>query len=701
MQRFIRAALICVVALAACGRKAHKTSAPPTPQWQSGAASVPGTLGAALPPSPAMNAPAPRLDVVRDYPSAAAFKAACDTSLADVRARLAALTGYQGKPTIDAVYRPYNEMMIELQNGWQESALLEDVHPRAEIRAAAEACVQEHSKVATEISLSRPLYEQIRKVDDSLTDAPTKYSLFKTLRDFRRAGVDQDEATRTRIAILKDEELKAGQAFDRTVRDDVRQIEIAPAKLAGLPADFAAAHKPGKNGKVVITTGDTDYVPFMTYAKDDGARKALRLAERTRAFPENESNLKALLQARFSLAKLLGYPDYASYAMEVNMAERPENAQAFLERINGIVQRAKARDMNMLLDRLRKTDPKAASVGAWQYWYLQNLVRKETMGADAEKLRSYFQFANVKAGILKLAEDQFGLTIKDWNTPVWDPHVSAHEVYENGKLIGRFYLDLHPRASKFLGAAQYPIAVGIENEEVPLDALVMNLPGAEDPSALLEHEDVITFMHEFGHLLHDLLGGHGEWANNAGTSTEIDFVEAPSQLRENWAYDYSTLKRFAVNTQGETIPEDLVKALNRARFFGLGIDTATQIYYASVSLDFYRQDPQAFDLASEDGKLEKQFSPFAPIAGAHFYDSFDHLDDYSSNYYAYQWSLAVAEDLFTRFEREGLLDPAVNSAYRKDILEPGSSAPASELIKRFLGRPWSTAAYRDWLDRTE
>lgn len=693
------AALLCVIALAACERKAHKTNAPPPPKWQTTPA--PGTLGAALPPNPAMNAPAARLEAVHLYASADAFRTTCTTSIADIRARLAAIASYQGTPTIDAVYKPYNEMMLELQNGWQEAALLEDIHPSEEIRSAAEACDQEYSKVATEINLSRPLYEQIRKIDNSLTDGATKYSISKTLRDFRRAGVDQDEATRARIAELKDEEVKAGQAFERAIRDDVRQIEIAPTKLAGLPADFIATHKPGKNGKVVITTGDTDYVPFMTYAKDDGARKALRLAERTRGFPENESNLKALLAARFALAKLLGYPDYASYALEVNMAGTPVRAQAFLDEINGIVQGAKARDMGVLLGRLRKINPKATSVGVWQYWYLQNLVRQENFAVDAEKLRSYFQFANVKAGILKLAADQFGLTIKDWKTPVWDPHVTAHEVYENGKLVGRFYLDLHPRAGKYLGAAQYPIAVGIENEEVPLDALVMNLPGAEDPAALLEHEDVVTFMHEFGHLLHDLLSGHGEWVNNASASTEIDFAEAPSQLRENWAYDYGALKRFAVNAQGETIPEDLVNALNRARFFGLGIDTATQVYYADVSLDFYRQDPAAFDLASEDAKLERQYSPFSPLTGAHFYDSFSHLNDYSSSYYAYQWSLAIAEDLFTRFQKEGLLDPAVNAAYRRNILEPGSSAPASELIKNFLGRPWSTAAYRDWLSRTE
>jgi thimet oligopeptidase len=687
-----------VLSLLACERKAHKTDAPP-PYTQ--AQAEPGTLGAALPPSPAISAPAPRIAALHLFGSEGEFKTACMITLADIRARLAAIASYTGPASIDGVYKPYNEMMLELQNSWQEAAFWEDAHPKKEIREAAEECDQSFSKTATDISLSRPLYDVIAKVDVSQADARARFSVFKTLRDFRRAGVDRDAATRAKISDMTDKIVRAGQSFERVVRDDIRHIEVGPSKLAGLPPDYIAAHRPGKNGKIVITTRDVDYVPFMAYAQDDAARKALRLMERTRGFPTNESNLKALLAARYKLAKLLGYPDYASYTTEVNMVGTPDNAQKFLDEINSIVKPAQARDLSVLLDRLRELNPKAERVAAWQYWYLTNLVRKEKYSVDARELRNYFQFANVTAGILKLTEDQFGLEIKDWNTPVWDPHVTAHEVYAGTKLIGRFYLDLHPRDGKAGGAAQYAIAVGIEGEQVPIDVLLCNFPGAEDPSALMEHDDVVTFFHEFGHLLHDLLAGHGDWVNNAGITTELDFSEAPSQLRESWAHDYGTLKRFAVNARGETIPEGLVEALNRARFFALGVDTATQLYYASVALDFYHHDPSTFDLQAEDAKLEAAYSPFPPMAGAHFYDSFDHLNDYSANYYTYQWSLAIAQDLFTRFQKRGLLDQNVNLVYRKSILEPGSSAPAADLIENFLGRPWSTAAYRNWLNRTE
>ncbi len=693
---FVLVASVCV--LCACGRKAQKTDAPPSPTHL---VPAPGTLGAALPPNPAMNAPAPYLQAVHLYPSAEDFEKACAMNVADIRARLAAISDYSGPARIDTLYRPYNEMMIELKNGWQEAALLEDVDPSEEIRAAAEQCALRYSRAASEISLSRPLYDLIDRIDTLHADAPTKYSVFKTLRDFHRAGVDKDEATRKRIALLVTSEVEAGQAFERVINEDVRQIEIAPAELAGLPPDFIAAHRPGKDGKVVITTRDADYTPFMTYGKDDAARKALRLAERDRGFPANEANLKALLAARYALAKLLDYPDYASYVMQMNMAGTPERAQAFLDEVSAIAKPAAARDMKVLLGRLHKTHPEAKSVGSWQCWYLRNLVREERYAVDAQKLRSYFQFANVKVGLLKLAEDEFGLRIKDWKTQVWDPHVSAYEIFAGKKLIGRFYLDLHPRTGKYQSAAQYPVAVGIEGEEVPIDALVANVPGAEDPSALLEHEDVVTLLHAFGQLLRDLLSGHGEWVNNGAADSEIDFAEAPSLLWENWAYDPSVLRRFAVNSKGERIPQDLVKALDRARDFGRGIDAATQVQYAAVSLDFYRHDPAKLDLAGEAGALERLYSPFPPLNDTHFYDGFSHLNEYSASYYSYQWSLAIAADLFTRFEKKGLMNPGVNRAYRKTILEPGSSAPASDLVDNFLGRPWSTDAYREWLERGE
>jgi len=694
------ACLFVAVLVAACSKENGSGG------WVTAKEGAVGMAGAPAGPAPKpaldITAPAPRMEGVRPYKSGAELTAACHTTIDDVRARLAGLEGFSATPTIDSVYKPYNEMSLELADAWQETDLLQQVHPSKDIRDAADQCDQAFSKVSTDISLSRPLYDLIVKIDQSGADAPTKYSLFKTLRDFRRAGVDKDEATRQKIRELTDEETKAAEDFSRVIRDDVRHIEIASVNgLAGLPQDYIDAHKPGPDGKILITTNDADFIPFITYAKDDAERKALDSAYRDVGDPENDNNLRRLLQTRYQLARLLGYPDYASYALEPLMAQSPDKAQAFIEQIGAIVKPAVARDMKVLLAQLHRTDPKAKEVQDWQKIYLGELVREQKYAVDSRKLRTYFPFDQVEAGVLKLAEDQFGLSIKPWNTPVWDPHVTAYEIYEGDKLIGRFYLDLHPRDGKYQSAAQFPIATGIEGEQIPIGALVCNFPGGDDPHALMEHDDVVTFFHEFGHLLHHILGGHVAWVNNSGVATENDFVEAPSQLRENWAYDYDVLKRFAVNAKGQTIPEALVKQLDRARHFGLGIETAQQIFYASLSLDFYRHDPASLDLVSELKDLQSRYSPFPYIEGTRFYDGFGHLNEYSAFYYTYQWSLAIAQDMFTRFEKEGLMDPKVNSDYRKLVLDPGGSAPAAELVQNFLGRPWSTDAYRDWLNRTE
>ena len=279
--------------------------------------------------------------------------------------------------------------------------------------------------------------------------------------------------------------------------------------------------------------------------------------------------------------------------------------------------------------------------------------------------------------------------------------MTAHEVWQDGEKIGLFYLDLYPREGKYKHAAHWGVIEGIDGVQLPVSTLVCNFPGKDDPSALTEFSDVETFLHEFGHLLHHQFAGKVKWANNSGVATERDFVEAPSQLLEEWAYDYDTLKTFAVNAEGETIPEELVSQLNKARFFGKGIETAIQTFYAAMSLEYYTQDPAGFELLPLMQELQAKYSAFPYMEGTHFYANFGHLNGYSAIYYTYQWSLSIATDMFSRFRDEGMRDPALSRAYREAILDPGGSKPADQMVEDFLGRPFSTEAYKAWLQRTE
>jgi thimet oligopeptidase len=686
MLRTLIVLALSAAVIAGCGPK------PQGPKPLDG--SPAGTQPLATPDAAAIGMPL--TDTVEQY------SAACNAALADARARLLALETFEGSRTIDGVLVPLNELSRVVSNTWNEAGIIEIAHPDAAFRDAAGACNRDYAKLGSEISLSRALFERVAAVDTSKADTATQFSQFKLVRDFKRAGVDKDEATRRRIAKLVAEINQAGQNFDRIIREDVREITLeSEADLAGLPDDFIASHPPGADGTILITTDAADYSPFMAYADSDSARKALRIAQRSRGYPENTAYLKTLLAKRHELASLLGYSSFAAYITEDKMVQSPERVQRFIDEVAQIAAAPVATEKALLLERLRKTDPAATQVESWQFAYLAEQERRERFALDSRAVRAYLAFANVQQGIFDLAERLFGITIKEWDAAVWAPGVTAHEIWQDGKAIGRFYLDLHPRDGKAAQSAHYPIWAGVEGKQLPLSVLFDNLPGEGDPYALIEHAELARFLHEFGHLLHHQFAGHGVWVNNSGIATEWDFVEAPALLLEQFAYDYATLRTFAVNAQGKTIPEELVRQLNRARRFGEGIDTATQTHYAALSLAYHDRDPTHIDLDAELVEIENKYAPFPYLPGTHFNANFAHLNGYSATYYTYQWSLAIARDLFTRFAIESPANPAVSIAYRKAILDPGGSAPATELVEAFLGRPFTVGATSDWLARPQ
>jgi thimet oligopeptidase len=270
--------------------------------------------------------------------------------------------------------------------------------------------------------------------------------------------------------------------------------------------------------------------------------------------------------------------------------------------------------------------------------------------------------------------------------------------------LGRIYLDMHPRDGKYKHAAQFPLKDGVRGVQLPEGVLVCNFSSpAADPvagggPALMEHDDVVTMFHEFGHLMHHILGGHQRWITQSGVATEWDFVEAPSQMFEEWAWSYDTLARFARHHEtGEVIPKTLVDKMRRADKFGLGTATVQQIFYAAISLGFHRTDPGALDQLAEVQRLQKRYTPFAYVAGTRFHASFGHLVGYSAMYYTYQWSLVIAKDLLTPFEEAGLMAKDVTFAYRDKVLVPGGSRDAAELVRDFLGREYDFGAYERFL----
>lgn len=630
--------------------------------------------------------------------TAESLAARCEKEERAFRDHLAELEAYNGSPTVDGFYRSFDSLGASLTTVSAHASSLGGVHPDEDLRNAAEACEQLLAKVATDMSLSRPLYEAISRIDLDDVDASTKFSVEKTLLSYRLSGVDRSEEARERIRELNDEILAVGQEFDRNIREDVRYIELDSADgLAGLPDDYVASHQPDENGVIRISTQYPDAFPFFEYAENDDLRKQMSLQYNLRGYPQNEEKLRSLVELRYELAQLIGFNNYAELVTADKMSGSPERVAEFLDELNGYTADVQDREYGVLLARLQEEQAGAEKLESWQRSYIASKVRREQYDVDSKVTRQYFGYNDTRDGILELVQQLFGVQIKPWETDSWHDDVQAYELYDGDALLGRFYLDMHPREGKFQHAAMFPFVNGIKGQQVPIAALICNFPTGDER---MQFSQVVTYLHEFGHLIHWMFAGHHEWNNTSGINTEWDFVEAPSQMLQEWVWDYETVSRFAKNPDGETLPKDLHDKMIAARDFGIGMGTRTQMAYAKMSLSIYDRPPEEVDFDQLAADITRQYTPFEPLEGGHYWASFGHLNGYSAIYYTYQWSLAIATDMFTQFKEDGLNNFETASAYRDKVLAKGGSAPAEELVKDFLGRDISFQPYADRLRGT-
>jgi thimet oligopeptidase len=421
-------------------------------------------------------------------------------------------------------------------------------------------------------------------------------------------------------------------------------------------------------------------------------------ASQSRGAPANLDVLQRMIARRHELATLLGYPHWAAYVTEDKMIRTAENAAAFIGRVTELTGARQDAEVAELLALLRREQPDAEVVRDWDRGVLMEQVRRERLDFDGRDARPYLPYAQVKAGVLDVAGRLYGLEFRRAEVPVWHPDVEAWDILEDGAPRARFYLDMHPRTDKYKHAAMFDLVSGIRDAVLPEACLVCNLPqpSADDP-ALLEPDDVTTFFHEFGHLLHHLLAGRQRWLSVSGISTEWDFVEVPSQLFEEWAFDADVLARFARHHEtGEPIPAGLVARMRAANEYGKGIRTRMQMFYAALALEYFSRDPEGVDTTEVIRKLKPRYVPYPHEEGTTFQAAFGHLDGYSALYYTYMWSLVLAKDLFSAFDGR-LMDRELAARYRRSVLEPGGSRDADALVQDFLGRPSAFDAFERWL----
>ncbi|HET9100052.1 MAG TPA: M3 family metallopeptidase [Acidobacteriaceae bacterium] len=643
---------------------------------------------------------------------------------------IAQLLTVQEPRTVENSLAPYDRAIAALGIAGSEAGLLHSVCREKAVRTRAEAMVQAVSDAAVQLSLNPQVYHALSAIDISGLDAASKHYLERTLLQYRLAGVDKDQATRQMIQQLQERITELGLAFGRNVQEKGNTVVVEDAsELEGLPEDFLARHPADADGRRTLTTDYPDYQPVMTFAKSDSLRRRMFLAYNTRAYPANKAILMEILSTRKQLANTLGFDSWANLATADQMMGSAAKVKAFLAELDAASKAGAAREYSMVLEFARKQRPGLTAIDASSamYWYEQ--YRRAAFDFDSQSVRPYFPYQRVQQGILDTAAKLFHVEFRP--APLegrdaaarWDSSVTAWDVYDRSsknrersrkepenlrkvddakpEKIGRFYLDMHPREGKDKWFSAFPLVPGIAGVQVPEAALICNFPGgdanAADPG-LMQYSDVVTFFHEFGHLMHAILGGQQRWAGVSGIATEGDFVEVPSQLLEEFFRNAKLLAGFARHYEtGEPIPAELVERMNRASAFGRGNGVRGQLFYTRFSLDLHNIDPATIDL---DSMMQAGYTaalPYTWVDGNRLYSSFTHLVGYSSNYYTYLFDKVIALDFFQQFDANNLVEGPAALRYRKEVLEPGGSQPGEMLVQNFLRRAQSLQGFEAWL----
>lgn len=611
------------------------------------------------------------------------------------------LLDVHGSRTVANTLAPYDEAIRQLNAAGYFAAVMQAVHPDAAFRDRATVMTTKVSDAQTALSLNTTVYHALAGLDASQADPATRYYLRRLLLEFRLAGVDKDHATREQIKQLQSRLTENLSEFDRNINDDVRTVDTSVAELDGLPQDFIDNHKPAADGKIRLTTNYPDLWPVLTFARSDPLRRSLWLAWTSRAYPKNRKVLEDMMQARYGIAKLLGYRSWADYNAADKMMMGQEHIDRFIRDIDTAVRPIARREVALLLAEKRKRQPDAAELYDYERFYYQELVRRSQYEFDSQSLRPYLPYAEVKQGVLDTAAALFHVSfIREKDAAAWDASVETWDVVDGGQAIGRFYLDMHPRPGKFSHAEMMQVLDGVRGKQLPEAILVCNFPKPTDSDpGLMIVDDAAVFLHEFGHLMHHILGGQQPWAGISGISMETDFAEAPSQMLEEWIHSPQVLRSFAHHYQtGEPVPAELITRMNHAAAFGRAGWVQTQNALAAISFDVYRTAPPRVNLDLLTARDFRRYTTDITLPeDKYVYANFTHLGGYSSMYYTYLWDKAIAQDFFQQFAQGDLLAGDTPMRYRREVLEPGGSTSANDLVRNFLGRPLRMAAFQNWV----
>lgn len=596
-----------------------------------------------------------------------------------------------------------DDMSARLERDVSMFIFMSNVSTDAKVRNDSRAAEEFVGNWQVELGLREDLYKAVKAYADShpALEGEQKRLLEFTMRDYRRQGMDLPKEKRDRIAEIQKELNRLGIQFGQNIADDETAIPFTLAELKGVPKDVIAEMKKAGKDTYMATMDGPTFNALLDSAQIELTRERSWIAYKRRGGDKNNEVLKQLVKLRAELASILGYKTFADYILEPRMAKNAATVAKFYADLRPIVRKKSKLDMAEFTQaKAAETKNPKAKLYPWDYSYYKTQLQKKKYAVDNDKIAEYFPMQNVVDGLFKTTQSLYGLTYKDVTAnakslglETWHPDVKLYEVDDkaSGKLIGHFFIDLYPRPGKYTHAACWGLFGRKKWSDgtvsTPVAALVTNFtkPTATKPS-LLQHEEVETFFHEFGHVLHNLLT-QADTNRFAGAAVARDFVEAPSQMFENWVWNAQVLNTFAEHYKThQKLPKKLLDGMLAARNLGSGIEAEHQFYYGIVDQTYHTAPGGDIDPTKISEDLFPKVELYEKVPGVYFQASFGHLVGYEAAYYGYQWSLVYAQDMFQRFEELGILSPKAGAYYREKILSRGGTMDEFAMLRDYLGR---------------
>ncbi|HVE72889.1 MAG TPA: M3 family metallopeptidase [Thermoanaerobaculia bacterium] len=614
----------------------------------------------------------------------------CEQALGDARILLERIEAVPlDEVTVENVLDVWDDTAVVMEDVFGPISLLNSVHPDSEVRDASDLALIQESSFLTDVFQNERFYERVQRVaPHSIAAREMRKHLLEAFED---SGVSLPPEKRQRFKEISERLTELGQEFAKNIRENATRLTFTPEECRGLPQSWLDRVPRDEQGNVVVGFDYPDYVPFLMNAQDEDARRRYWHANTTRGTARNLEVMDEIVALRKEIADLYEVPSYAHYVTKRRMAENPDNVRQFLDDVRNVVTEAELRDLSELAETksaLVGTPVETTRVNRWDVSYYRERLREKRYAIDQEELRKFFPTEPTVRWMLDISERLYGVRFERAEVPTWDEDVIYLDVLDaaTGSHIGGIYLDLYPREGKYKHAAAWPVrGVSQRGERAPISVLVTNFDREG-----LTHDELETLLHEFGHVLHGVLSTTYYLAHS-GTSVQRDFVEAPSQMYEEWASRMESLSLLRSHCGDcPAVDESLVDRLNSAKKFGAGIDYGRQLLYASFDMALSSDTPGP---SLEVWSAMEGATPMGYVEGTQFPGTFEHIaSGYAAGYYGYMWAKVIALDLVSAFGAD-LMNSETGRRFREMILSRGSEEPARDLVERFLGRPVASDAF--------